>query len=140
MRVWPLFASVVAVGVGTVVLIGWQFDLDSFKRVMPRFVAMNPSTATFFIFCGIALALLVLRRRSAGAIIVARILAAAVALGAACEAGELIGLWHSRVDELLFASKLAQLDGGMPNRMAPNTTLGFVLAGVGLLATSYRQT
>jgi hypothetical protein len=47
-----------AILVGTLVLTGWQFNIELFKRVTTNTVAMNPATAICFISCGIALLLI----------------------------------------------------------------------------------
>lgn len=40
---------------GELVLIGWTFDIELLKRILPGFVAMNPLTAIGFILTGSAL-------------------------------------------------------------------------------------
>ena len=66
LRLIPFVASGVSVVMGVAVLIGWSFDLEPLKRVVPGFVAMNPLTAIAFIFSGCALALFLFSRQSAG--------------------------------------------------------------------------
>ena len=56
-RILPSFASVIAILLGSLALIGWQFDLEVLKRVLPGFVAINPATAALFGGIGIALLL-----------------------------------------------------------------------------------
>src|SRR5690349_1047922 len=53
----PFVSSAVAIIVGSLVLIGWLLDNELLKRVVPSFVAMNPMSATLFVFSGAALAL-----------------------------------------------------------------------------------
>jgi hypothetical protein len=74
-RARPLVVGIIAILVGCLVLIGWSFDVESLKRVLPSFVAMNPGTATLFIFCGTALILRTERSESRAAVLVARVLA-----------------------------------------------------------------
>lgn len=112
-------------------LVGWMFDLEILKRVLPGLVAMNPMTATLMILLGLSL----LGRSQDGAIgrtMVAALAAFVIFIAAA----KLVGLafdWPNGVDEWMFAD---QLDDGlqpMPNRMAPNTAVNFVLLGFALL-------
>jgi signal transduction histidine kinase/CheY-like chemotaxis protein/HPt (histidine-containing phosphotransfer) domain-containing protein len=44
------------IAIGFAVLIGWTFNLTTIVRLAPGFTAMNPLTAVFFLFLGIALA------------------------------------------------------------------------------------
>ncbi|HEX7516788.1 MAG TPA: HAMP domain-containing sensor histidine kinase [Chthoniobacterales bacterium] len=127
-----------AVCIGILVLIGWSFDLEPLKRVLPGFVAMNPGTAVLFILTGIALACTLNGRSSEVAKFIARLFAAVVAIAAASEFLEITGFWHSRVDELLFASKLSAKQDLLPNRMAPNTALNFFLAGLSIVLLDMR--
>jgi hypothetical protein len=47
-----LGAAIVPVAIGVLVLAGWIFTIESFKRVASDFVAMNPVTAISFIAAG----------------------------------------------------------------------------------------
>jgi signal transduction histidine kinase len=131
-RVLPLVASGIAVLVGCLVLIGWSLDAESLKRVLPGFVAMNPATAALFICAGTALMFRTWHGQSRVTVVIARLLAIFVAAAALAELLEVAGLWHSIVDETLFASKLFQAGDALPNRMAPNTSCNFFLAGISL--------
>jgi signal transduction histidine kinase len=123
----------VAIWVGTLVLFGWTYNLEGLKRIMPGFVAMNPATACLFVLSGVALVLSSRKQRSARLRASARVLAVIVTIAALCEILQLIGFWHSMVDEFLFASKLSGDPGGLPNRMAPNTAFNFLFVGLSLL-------
>jgi hypothetical protein len=94
---------------------------------------MNPATATLFIISGITLAISIQPKRSPFPCNLAKVLATIVVLAAFSELLELAAIWHSRVDDFLFASKLSDAKGGLPNRMAPNTTLNFLFVGFSLL-------
>lgn len=94
---------------------------------------MNPAAAVLFILSGIALAITIGRSSSPHLRTIGKLLAVIVVVAAVAELLELVGVWHSMVDEFLFASKLANAGDSLPNRMAPNTTLNFFLVGVSLL-------
>jgi signal transduction histidine kinase len=133
LRALPPIASGAAICVGAVVLIGWAFELERLKRGASAFVAMNPATAVLFVLTGVALGLTVGLRDSKFARLTAKALAAVVAIAAGVELIELTGLWHSPVDEILFAGKLWDPQNGIQNAMAPNTALNFVLAGLAVM-------
>jgi methyl-accepting chemotaxis protein len=114
--------------VAALVLVGWRFDIELLKRVLPGLVAMNPATAVAFIICGSSLWLVASSR--------ARGLAQSLAAGAACLGllklcGLLLG-WTTGVDQLLFGAKL-DIDPVYPNRMAPTTAFNFTAIGAALL-------
>lgn len=129
----PIIASIWAIGVGMLVLLGWILDNDTLKRVVPGLVAMNPVTALSFIACGASLGLLAhphLSRRGRG---VANALAASVALVGLLKLAEVILGLEIGIDRLLFSARLGATQAGqLPNRMAPNTALNFLLLGAAL--------
>ena len=134
----PSVASAFAVCIGILVLLGWSFDLEPLKRVLPGFVAMNPATAALFIFTGIALECARHGQSSDIATFVARLFAVIVVIAAGSELLEITGLWDSHVDELMFASRLSAKHDTLPNRMAPTTALNFSLAGLSVLLLDLR--
>lgn len=131
-RALPPISSIAAICLGILVLVGWTFGLEPLKRIAPGFVAMNPASAVLFVFTGISLALTVGLRDSKFARLAAKALAAIVAIIAGVELLELIGLWHSPLDEILFAGSLWDPQHGIKNAMAPNTAFNFVLVGLAI--------
>jgi signal transduction histidine kinase len=91
-------------------------------------VAMNPTTAVAFILASIALWLEAVGVRHQG--VVAFLGAIVVSIGMIKLAGIAFHL-AAGVDQILFAGRLDAEP--VPNRMAPNTALGFVLLGLALL-------
>lgn len=134
----PIVASVIAVCVGALVLFGWYFDLEQLKRVFPGFVAMNPMTATLFIITGAALSMSISRETSNVVRACAKILSAAVALIALIKLADMAVGWLPNVDEVLFASKLSDVHDKLPNRIAPNTALNFILVGLSIMTIDRR--
>ena len=134
----PMVGGAFAVAVGVAVLLGWTFDLESIKRIVPGLVAMNPATAVLFIACGIALWLAV-RQQTPGTRMVRNVLVGLIVVVPVFELVELGGIIRSPIDEWLFASKLgADVHDSLPNRMAPNTALCFCLVGLSLLMSGRR--
>ena len=133
MRAAARATVVIPIAVGTLVLYGWTSDTEVLKRIVPGLVAMNPMTALAFVLLGISFALLsaearpTLRHRSG------EVLATIVALIGLVKILALIKLADLHIDQLLFADKLRSSDFGLPNQMAPNTALNFLLLGVALI-------
>ena len=131
---WGLFSALFCLLLGTSVLLGWSNDVELLKRIHHSFVAMNPLTAICFMIAGCGLALEPLRFR--------RCAVAAGTLVSFIAAAKLVDYAFGGipVDRVLFTSELDPGDGSLPNRMAPNTALTFLFAGVALaLATSSRR-
>jgi two-component system, sensor histidine kinase and response regulator len=108
------------------VLAGWLFQLEVLKSLLhPGGVAMNPLTAVLFLLAGMAMGLVGWSgpdpdpgRAKAGTV-----LGAGVAVLALLTLVDNVVPWIPAVDALLFPEQLGE------NRMAPNTAVGFVLAG-----------
>jgi signal transduction histidine kinase len=133
LAVLPAIASATAICVGTLVLIGWSFNLEQLKRILPGFVAMNPMTATLFIIAGTALAMSILQEPFKVRRMFTRILSLIIVAVALTKLLDVAVKWLPNVDEVLFGSKLSDIHDQLPNRMAPNTALNFVLVGLSLL-------
>lgn len=141
----PKAASVAVALVNLLVLAGWVFNVEFLKRVFTDAVAMNPMTAVAFLLSSAGLWLYRAdvsdAPRLANIRRAAFLCAAAVALtGLLMFFGYAAG-WDVGLDRVLFSSKLATAGGdpNIPNRMAPNTSLNFLLAGSALLLAGSRD-
>ncbi len=109
------------------VLIGWQWDIDFLKRLVGQ-TAMNPISAVLFLFLGLETARLL--RRSSNTM--AKILGlSSVFVVLAVSAAKLADIcFHTQMhfDRLLFTQKL--LSETVPNQMAPNSALCFLIFGI----------
>ncbi|HET8712749.1 MAG TPA: ATP-binding protein, partial [Gemmatimonadales bacterium] len=128
-----LAASAAVVLAGTITLLGWSLGIDFLKRGIGDGVAMNPATATCFILAGLALFLLriepaamPIRRFAIGLAITVGLIALVRLAGYLFDTA--VG-----IDQLLFSDQLADAIAGRPNRMAPNTAVAFLGAGIALL-------
>ncbi len=130
--------SIFAVLVGCFVLVGWIFDLEILKRILPGLVAMNPVTALAFILAGASLWMLGAEGGDPRLVRLARGLALIVALVGLLKIVEISSGLEIGVDRLLFPEKLGAVGDQLPNRMAPNTALNFLLVGVSLLLLDVR--
>ncbi|HEY5312477.1 MAG TPA: ATP-binding protein, partial [Pirellulales bacterium] len=136
LRAFSQSAGIVVACGGGLVLIGWAAGWDLLKSIVPGLVAMNPVTAIAFILSGVALQALARPERDSpasrsglvfGRLALVRWCAGLVLLtGLICESGAIFG-WQHGIDKFLFRTSLAD------NQMAPNTALGFILCGAGLL-------
>lgn len=109
-------------------LAGWAFDFDT-ARGFGGGVSMNPVTASLFILCAAAF---LLHRGAASRQLASRVLAVVVMLVGLTVLLKYAGGIDFGIDRLLFAKKLIKA-GEIPNEMALNTALAFVLAGIALL-------
>ena len=124
-----MVCAAAATGIAAVALVGWVFGVESLKSVFPGLTAMNPLTALLFLTAGLALAL---PRGQA------LILPAGLLLG-------LMGLfrmisyagWDLGLDTLMFRHALGAYSPS--NRMAPNTSFGFLMTGLALVFFKRRQ-
>lgn len=135
--VFPPVGSVVPILVGCLVMTGWLLDIQVLKQPWSAFVAMNPLTAGLFILSGISLGLSLQRMPSNMSRWVARAVAMVVLALAGTKLVDLALNLGLNVDGWLFASKLGGEPGGIPNRMAPNTALNFVLVSISLLSLDW---
>ncbi len=125
-------AGTVAIVVGLLVLVGWALGQENLKRIVPGLVAMNPLTAAGFILAGLSL-LLGCAPPSAAGRGLARGAAVLVTLIGLTKLGEYTFGWNLGFDRWMFRDSL-DVSGLLPNRIAPNTALNFVLIGLALAA------
>src|SRR5262249_43022308 len=134
-------ASVAVILIGALVLVGWGWDIEPLKSVIPGKTAMNPGgTALAFLLAGVSLLVLSAsdprRFRSLG------MACAGIVVGLALlRLGGYLGGWDGGPDQFLFRGKLDQeaLYTGHPNRMAPNTAAALLLVGLALLLLDARS-
>ena len=134
LRVLRATAGVFALAVLAIpllVLLGWAIDDPHLKSVAPGLVAMNPLTAVAFILGGSALWIELHGRSPRMRGFVVRLLGAGIATIALLKLAGLALNAPLNIDRILFSAKLDR--EAIPNRMAPNTAVGFLLIGVALL-------
>jgi len=119
---------------GGTVLIGWIFDNELLMRVFPGFVAMNPMTAVCFMAAGTSLCCFWSSNHSPSPLKLqaGQMLAGLLVIVSVLKLLDYLLGWNFRVDELLFRGRLGTNQGGIPNRMAPNTAINFLLSGFAL--------
>lgn len=140
------WSAVLAVLVGSMVLLGWAFDIATLQSILPGWVSMKANTAASFILIGVAL--LLTTRPPANFNPQLSYLLSRLALLCGWLAG-LIGLltlgeylfgWNFGVDNWLISEPIGVLDIQYPGRMEPDTALSFVLlaSALPLIRTSHK--
>src|ERR1700693_4579812 len=123
--------GVLAILLGSVVLVGWAVNSTFLIRVAPNLAPMQRNTAASFVLSGLALLGIVMNR--------SRLTLACSAIAESLGAATLLQFFfHANfgIDELLGVTYIATKASG-PGRMAPTTALCFILlAGCFVLGTS----
>ena len=130
--------SLIVSFIGSLVLIGWAFDIRVLKSVGSELITMKANTALCFLMTGIALSLASSTSRLRRQIIyVLCALTAAVSCGTLME--YLLGV-NIGIDEILFSDLGGQAGRFPPGRLAPITAVNFMFIALALtLATSGRS-
>lgn len=128
--------SVLAIGFGAWVLIGWMLHIPRMKSILAGQVAVKANTAACFLLLGFAL--WVLRKESLPAAaawkMAANFAAALVAVVGLLSLMEGIWGWDLGIDHLLFAAGPDDIPGSIrPGLMSPITAWSFLSLGLALL-------
>jgi len=139
-------ASIAVIAIGCTVILGWIFDLQLFKSILPGLVTMKANTAVCFILGGFSLFILHRRRAELTArkhekidkflIYSCSFLIILISLLTLAQYRFNLDLG---IDQLLFKESYALTSRGTPGRMAPNTAAAFLLLGTALLLLSERR-
>ena len=121
-------ASIAVVVVGSLVLLGWAFDVAILKSFFAGLGDMKANAALAFVLSGAALWLSA-SDSDARLILVARILAAVVALIGLLTLAEHVAGLDLGIDQILFIDPSTE---ARPGRMNPATTVLLILMGIEL--------
>ena len=130
-------ASTLVLAVGAVVLAGWWLDMDLLQRGLIGRVHVLPNTAVAFMLAAASLWLQTLEPAGRGPALGRLLGILVLALGAATLAERLMQ-WDFAIDRLLFAERVARLPYRPIGRMATNSAVEFLLAGVALSSLDLR--
>lgn len=138
-KAFTKYLCVLVVLTGTIVLLGWIFDIRSLETVLPGLASMKVNTALCLVLGGISLWLLGWADRMKPPPIIVKqfgvILALIVLAVSAATLGQYLFGMDFRIDQALFKDALP--DGhSAPGRMGPNTALSFFAMGIALLLHS----
>ncbi|HSN08355.1 MAG TPA: PAS domain-containing protein, partial [Hanamia sp.] len=122
------------VTIGMLALAGWAFNINIIKHPVQGWVAMNPATALCFILSSLSLGLLADKHSENHQQKLGLFLACIVLAVGFIKLFSVVTGIDIPVDSLIFFNKIKHdVVGNVSNRMAPNTSLGFVVTGIGLL-------
>ena len=124
------YLNLISLVIPVLVLIGWQFNVDVFKRPIPNSVVMNPVTAIGLLFAGLSLYLSngINRKRF---IVVARFFAFILVLFGCAKL--IIGLTGQQLTPLLYRQQLeVEFHGNSSNITSPNALIAVILYAVAL--------
>ncbi|MGC2237192.1 MAG: response regulator [Pyrinomonadaceae bacterium] len=131
-----LSGAIVSV-IGSLVLIGWLFEVDFLKRLIPGYVFMNPTVAVALILSSISLWLM--QSRKTATIRLAKALAVIIALIGVLKLCAIAGFFDTGIDRILFRSQQFDTVTGRLNQMSPNTGLNLLLFGAALLLLNSKR-
>jgi PAS domain S-box-containing protein len=133
--------SILPIIIGSLAIIGWEWDIGALKWGIASSVSMNPATAVGFILLGLETLRLNSRNNAALLSRVGQLAVSVVIMASAMQLFDCVFGDVFRIDELLFTAKLSGESGhgavfskvveatGHPSRMAPNTALCFFMLG-----------
>jgi PAS domain S-box-containing protein len=126
-RNWSVFLTISVITIGSLVLIGWQFDISFFQRPLPDSKAMNPVAAVAFIFASFSFFALTSEPLAIRKLRTGIFFAALVLLIGTLKLISIVFSLDFYVDILLFQNKLGS------DRMVPIAAINFMLTGIALL-------
>lgn len=117
-----------------IALLGWMFDVETFRNILPDGLPMNPLAAVAFLLGSISLYVTISKPPGKGWSVrpAAQGLALAlIIIGAQRELAYSLG-WEGGLDRLLFSRRLGE------NHIAPNTAANLIFIGLALLTIDMR--
>lgn len=114
---------------GLLVLVGWAFDVDAFKSILPGLATMKANTALGLLLVGLAF---IFFRNISSAQPLVMLLGLLVLLLGTLSLSQYLFSWDLGVDELLFLDPDTASDR-FPGRMSPATATTFIGLGWALL-------
>ena len=131
LKFFSKYSSLAAIVVGAAVLVGWSFEIDVLRSVLPGFATMKANTAAAFVLSGISLLLFQPEQPEYRGRPVAHLLGVIVISIGLLTLTEYASGYDIGIDQLLFTDPLIP-ENLYPGRMAPATALNFVLLGAAL--------
>ncbi|MBZ5651812.1 MAG: response regulator [Acidobacteriia bacterium] len=120
---------------GSLVLLGWLWNVGFLTTVLPGPITMKPNTAIGFLFLGVALFLLTWPNKTRSLQLWCAASAALVSLAGVLTLSEYLSGANVGIDQLLF--KDVQLS--FPGRMAHITAFNLIIAGLSVLLLVFSE-
>ena len=122
-RMFSEFLSIIIIFIGLIVLIGWAFNIPSFKSPGSDFSTIKSNVGLVFLLIGFSLWLLQTKRVNTDNRRIGQILAFFVVLIGFLTIVEYLFNFNIGIDQILFKEASGALNTSSPNRMAFNTAL-----------------
>ncbi len=130
--------SLLTIAIGLIVLIGWQFDIEALKTVVPGALSMKANTAFCFILSGISL--LLIRKNSTLAKTIIRLFSTIIFLIAGFAFCYSVFGINMGMESILYIEKPGAAATLHPGLMALSTSVNFILLTIAfVLRTSERH-
>lgn len=136
-QLWRRVTTWLVIILSTLNIAGWGFNVQIIIKPFQYLVSMNPTSSLCFILSAISLELLVNKYNERFKRKIVILFAIVVFCIGFLKLGGLVVGIDIPVDSLIFFNEM-KLDF-FGNRMAPNTSLGFLIAGIGLLFLNSRK-
>ena len=139
---YPTYRTIARLGavllmlLGSLVLLGWLWDVGLFTTILPGRITMKPNTAIGFLFLGLALFLLTQSKKSRRSQLWCAASATLVSLVGLLTLFEYVFHANLGIDQILFKD-LVQLS--YPGRMAHITAFNFFIAGLSVLLLAFSE-
>lgn len=139
-RNYSVATASLVVLIASMVLAGWQLNIEFFKRPISGLVAMNPITAIGLLLYSFSIILYARFSEKRIAITIAKSFACLASIIGMVKLLNVIGGMSFEVDRLLYKQKLLKdMVNGLPNGMAPNAALNFIFLGSALLTLKTKK-
>lgn len=122
--------AVVVIILGFSVLVGWQYDLEHIKRVLPGMIVMNPVSALCFLLSGTGFLLISYDKRKFPVYIFIYTVSFILLIVSVLKFLDFIDVVRFHVDELLYAGKVCSNYSSLRGHMAISTAINFFLLGI----------
>ena len=133
----PRVAGALAIAVGSIVILGWLFGIESLKSLHPSMVSMKANTALAFVIAGVSL--LLYAAPGAGRLkMIARFMASVLVLIGLVNIAQYAFTWDAGIDQFLFPEPERTVGTYLPGRMVLNTAINFSFFGLALLMLGTR--
>jgi PAS domain-containing protein len=132
---WGTFLSVLTGLFSALVLLGWSFDIERFKRPISGMASMNPVTSICFILLAFSLLILTRRGNFKQHQLVSDTFSGIVLVVGLIKLFDVYFETDTHIDAWLYNNQIDTgiIDQAAGNRMAPNTAIEFIFSSIALL-------
>jgi PAS domain S-box-containing protein len=137
---WPtLCASLFVMLIGLVSLLGWIFDIESFKQFLHYGIAIKANTAIALLLAGLSLCLFIQDQQQGWSRRVGQACAAMVLIIGVLSLSEHMVGWDLGIDQIFFHEEPGPPGSLSPGRPGPPASLCFIFGGIAILLLNERS-